>query len=149
MENEIYYGEKTVSFTLCIKNRKETFINDGIFEIFSNILLNTIKDFNNHAVIYLFMPDHAHLILQGNTSTSDVITSVNLFKQKTGFWFYENMKNTRWQKDYFDHIIRNEEDLKNQIYYILNNPVRSGIVENWKEYKYRGSTLFNFDEWIL
>jgi hypothetical protein len=31
--------------------------------------------------------------------------------------------------------------------YILNNPLRAGIVENWKEYKFKGSSIYNLDEW--
>ena len=50
-------------------------------------------------------------------------------------------------KDYYDHIIRNDEDINNQIKYILYNPVRASLVENWNEYKFKGSTVYNFEEW--
>ena len=149
LEKEFYEGEKTVSFTLCIKDRREVFLNDNLFNVFSDFLLESIKKFDVNAMIYLFMPDHAHIILMGESKNSDVIASMNLFKQKSGFWFYENKKSTRWQKDYYDHIIRNDKDLKKQIYYILNNPVRKGLVDNWKDYKFKGSTVYNFDEWVF
>lgn len=53
----------------------------------------------------------------------------------------------KWQKDFYDHILRKDEDVKKHVMYILNNPVRRGIVENWKDYPYKGSTKFNFYEW--
>jgi hypothetical protein len=43
--------------------------------------------------------------------------------------------------------LRKEEDIKKHVMYILNNPVRKGIVENWKNYPYKGSTKFDFNEW--
>ena len=114
--------------------------------------LNEIKKGNNKCCsyeipVYLFMPDHIHLILQGNNESSDVINIVNMFKQRTGYWFYQNMKNVKWQKDYYDHIIKNEQDLVNHVNYILYNPVRKEIVTDRREYKYKGSTLYNFDDW--
>jgi len=38
-----------------------------------------------------------------------------------------------WQRSAFDHIIRVGEDLKKIIEYIMNNPVRKGIVEKAEE----------------
>lgn len=149
LEKEFYNAEKTVSFVACIKNRDKVFININIFEEFEKILQEEIKKFGNQALIYLFMPDHLHVILKGMNENSDVIKSIDMFKQKTGFWFYENLNQIRWQKDYHDHIIRNDEDLKGHIYYILQNPVRMSIVENWKDYKFKGSDLYNFDDWEL
>lgn len=147
LEKEYYIGKKIVSFTKCIKNREKIFIIDNIFLIFVKKIKDSLKTGKCEAIIYLFMPDHAHLILEGKYDDSDVIKSVESFKQNTGFWFGQNMNHSRWQKDYYDHIIRNCEDLKFQIKYILNNPVRAGIVVDWKEYKYRGSTIYNIDDW--
>lgn len=147
LEKEFYKGEQTVSFVACIKNRDKVFINVNIFKEFEKMLHEEIKKFDNQALIYLFMPDHLHLILKGESENSDVIKSMDAFKQKSGFWFHENLNQIKWQKDYYDHIIRNEEDLKRQICYILRNPVRSGIVKNWKDYKFRGSDIYDFEEW--
>lgn len=147
LKNEDYIGKKIVSFTSCINRREKLFINDNIFFEFSEKLIESIIKFNCEANIYLFMPDHVHLIIQGNNFDSDVKKSIDLFKQKTGFWFGQNMNYSRWQKDYYDHIIRNSEDLNSHIYYILNNPVKAGLVDDWKNYKYIGSTIYNFDEW--
>lgn len=52
-----------------------------------------------------------------------------------------------WQKDYYDHIIRRPEDVQKHVRYILDNPVRKGLVDDWKKYPFKGSTLHDFDEW--
>ena len=147
LQKHLYQGEKTVSFVSCIKKRNKVFVDKNIFNEFENILLEEVTKFKCQALIYLFMPDHLHLLLQGEEQNSDVIKTMDMFKQKTGFWFYQNKNHIKWQKDYYDHIIRNDEDLKEHIYYILYNPVRAGIVSNWKDYEFKGSSVYNFDEW--
>jgi hypothetical protein len=63
---------------------------------------------------------------------------ITLFKQSTGYWMH-NHSFSQWQKNFYDHVIRNSEDLKHQIYYIVNNPVRRGLVKDWDEYPLTGS----------
>ncbi|HQY19475.1 MAG TPA: transposase [Ignavibacteria bacterium] len=149
LEKEFYIGVKTVSFTACIKKEEKVFTNNFIFSIFRDKLIESIKKYGCEALIYLFMPDHLHLILKGKNNDSNVIKAIDLFKQKTGYWFSQNMLYSKWQKDYYDHILRDNEDLRSHIYYILNNPVRAGIVSNWKDYEFKGSTVFDFDKWDL
>jgi len=34
-----------------------------------------------------------------------------------------------WQSEYYDRIIRNDEDLERTIEYVLNNPTKAGLVD--------------------
>jgi putative transposase len=43
-----------------------------------------------------------------------------------------------WQPRYFDHIVRAEEDLRAIAEYILNNPVRKGLVERAENWPWSG-----------
>jgi hypothetical protein len=36
--------------------------------------------------------------------------------------------------EYYDHVIRNEEDLIRHLQYIHNNPVKRGLVETTEQY---------------
>lgn len=147
LDSEIYRGPIIVSFTLCVKDRKELFNEKGIYNIFESIFLNELKKHKCEAYVYLFMPDHAHILLSGKESDSDIKKCIDGFKQQTGFWLYKNLSTYKWQKDYYDHILRKEEEIKTQIDYILNNPVRAGLVEEWQNYKFKGSSVYSFDEW--
>jgi len=51
----------------------------------------------------------------------------------------KNKTNIEWQKDFFDHVIRRHEDIATQVKYILDNPLRKGLVSSWQEYPYKGS----------
>lgn len=146
---ELYTGERIIAYTGNVKNRVPLFKNIFAFKEIEKILLAELMENECDAFVYLFMPDHFHFILSGKHSKSNIKKCIDSFKQKSGFWLYKNIPKIKWQKDYYDHILRSNEDLTAQILYILNNPVRAGIVEHWKQYKLRGSTIYNLDEWDL
>jgi putative transposase len=41
-----------------------------------------------------------------------------------------------WQREYFDRIVRDRNDLDRKINYTLNNPEKINLVENWKQWSY-------------
>ena len=41
-----------------------------------------------------------------------------------------------WQHESYDHCIRNRDELHRIIRYVLNNPVKIGLVKEWKEWKW-------------
>ena len=51
----------------------------------------------------------------------------------------KNRPEMGWQKDFYDHIMRTQEDIVAQVKYILDNPVRKGLVVNWEDYPFKGS----------
>ncbi len=147
LDADIYKGERPITFTLCLKNRDQFFVSKNEFTVFEKILLNELANFDCSAFVYLFMPDHVHLTIAGNESNSDIKKCIDMFKQKTGYWLSQNHPEVKWQKDYYDHILRSKENLDVHIKYILNNPVRAGFVEFWKQYLFKGSTIYNLNEW--
>ncbi len=157
LSSTLYYGEIVVSFTACIADRVPIFNSMEVFLPITQILLDSLNRWNCDAHVYLFMPDHCHLLVQGNTNNSDLLGFMKDFKQRSGYWLSKHVVNTqakacayhtvRWQKDFYDHILRKDEDINKQVYYILENPVRKGLVNDWKEYPFKGSTIHNFEKW--
>ncbi len=144
---DLYVGHNIISFTCCISGKKHLFVNDPTFLAFEAILLESLNKFGCDAHAYLFMTNHTHLILQGKNEDSNIWKSMILFKQKMGFWLSKNASEFKWQKDFYDHVLRRDEDLKKHLEYVLHNPVRKGLVENWKKYPYKGSTLYDLNSW--
>jgi hypothetical protein len=54
-----------------------------------------------------------------------------------------------WQKDFYDHVIKEKANIKTQAHYILDNPVRKGIVGDWRDYPYSGSVGCSLDDVLL
>ena len=95
---------------------------------------------------YIFMPDHCHVLLQGKSELADTLCAMRNFKQKSGFWLSKNHHGIEWQKSFYDHILRSDEEIDKQMRYILENPVRKRIIEDWKEYPWNGSMIYEINE---
>ena len=92
------------------------------------------------------MPDHQHILLTGINEKANILGFIKAYKQTTGFWLSKQQITARWQKDFFDHIVRKEENLVNVIKYILDDPVREGLVINWQDYPFKGAFGCNLEE---
>jgi REP element-mobilizing transposase RayT len=86
---------------------------------------------------YCLMPDHLHALVVAGNRPGDLREVVRRFKactrKMTGM--------VLWQRGFYDHAMRREETLVTVADYILNNPVRKGLVEEWSEYAWMGGSL--------
>jgi REP element-mobilizing transposase RayT len=41
-----------------------------------------------------------------------------------------------WQEEYYDHAARDSNELDRIIQYVLNNPVKAGLVEKWDDWRW-------------
>jgi len=41
-----------------------------------------------------------------------------------------------WQDESYDHVIRNEAEFQRVVYYVLENPVKAGLVPDWEAWPY-------------
>jgi len=98
--------------------------------------------------VYCFMDNHQHLIISGMEKDTDIWKTVVSYKQKTGFWMSVNKPGMRWQKDFYDHVIRTKEDMVTQVRYIQDNPARKCSVSIWGEYPFKGSIGCNLDDFL-
>jgi putative transposase len=133
-----YKGEISVAFTLCVQDRHNIFLNSSIIAQFTDILKSLVDRFPCIIPIYCFMPDHQHLIVSGTSIQADVLNFIKMYKQKTGYCLSRNLS-AKWQKDFYDHVIRKEDNLISIARYILDNPVRKGLVAHWDDYPFKGA----------
>jgi putative transposase len=81
--------------------------------------------------LFLLMPDHLHMlaIFGPDANMSKVVRS---WKRYTA-----RHVGIRWQRDFFDHRLRSDESLEEKAAYILNNPVRAGLVTRSEDWPYQ------------
>ena len=87
------------------------------------------------------MPDHLHILVMGRDGKSDLKRFMGLFRQKAGYWFKKINNRSLWHISYYDHVLRKEESIENVITYMLENPVRKGLVQDFREYPFSWSIL--------
>jgi putative transposase len=138
-----YKGFYCYFITICASNRDPVFTNKIVVDYIIKILRSLAESYKYSVWAYCFMPEHLHLLLEGHSETSDLKRFISMFKQKTGFWYKRSYGKPLWQINYYEHVLRREEDIRQIALYIIENPLRKKIVENYFDYPYSGSFEFN------
>ncbi len=125
-------------------NRKNIFINN--IELLKHALKNAKQFFCFEMVAICVLPDHIHVILNPKNIKEypKIITSIKYYFSKnynvgveTPTYGYVNKgEKGIFQRRFFEHTITSEEDLINQINYVHYNPVKHGLVNKVKDWKY-------------
>ncbi|MBQ3145784.1 MAG: transposase [Clostridia bacterium] len=78
------------------------------------------------------MPNHIHIIIQitGGQRRPPLQRIIQRFKSATTNKYFMYNKGKLWQRNYYEHIIRNEKEYLLIKQYIQNNPL------NWEKDKY-------------
>ena len=85
-------------------------------------------------LVFVLMPDHLHWLLRlGEAPLGKVLqvfkaSSARRINQLAG------LPGPVWQRGYFDHALRAEEDIDAVARYILMNPIRAGLVQAIEAY---------------
>ncbi|MFQ5715186.1 MAG: transposase [Candidatus Scalinduaceae bacterium] len=132
--------------TLCTYNKMLVFTNKSKVSWLINVLRKQSKTSSFRIWAYCFMPDHLHLLTEGVDSDSDMKKFISSYKQCTGFHYKKETGLRLWQINYYEHVLRREEETTALARYISANPVRKGIVEDFAQYELLGSFEFNINE---
>lgn len=78
------------------------------------------------------MPNHVHILLTPHETFSleGILKSWKTHTAKQANQIL-GKSGTFWQEEYYDHIVRDGHDLKNQVRYILKNPVNGNASPVW------------------
>ena len=140
LDPNLYWQTGARAFvTIAVQSRQPVFLNHAL----SEECVVTLKEQANHdgvsVIAYCFMPDHAHLLLQID-GAKGVVGFVRAFKGRTTRLAWSHgVDRILWQRSFYDHLLRESEDVSKHIRYILENPIRRGLVENWRDYPFSGS----------
>ena len=97
---------------------------------------------------YCFMPDHVHLLVEGARENFDLKVFLKSAKQYSGFYFKQRTRNSLWQRYGHERTLRTDEDTRPVIRYVIENPVRAGLVKSLMEYPFWGSAIYSKPELI-
>lgn len=88
-----------------------------------------------NSLAWVVMPDHVHWLLQLE-SRVDLSSAVKRFKARSARRInkYLNRCEPLWQKAFYDHAIREDENIRGIARYIIANPLRAELVEKIGDY---------------
>ncbi|MDU0371694.1 transposase [Hymenobacter endophyticus] len=87
---------------------------------------------------YCIMPNHVHVIVSPPENAPSLAETLQRIKGYTALQANKLLGRTGqfWQRETYDHIVRNSEEMQRIIAYVVNNPVKAGLVESWEQWPY-------------
>ncbi len=139
----------TYFFTLITLKRKKILAEAENVNILREAFKNVMNKYLFKIDAFVLLPDHLHCIWTLPQNDRDFSTRWRLvksyFTRKCHERFKlkqlrESRKNKKeqavWQRRFWEHQIRDERDLLNHVEYIHYNPVKHGLVNAPKDWKY-------------
>lgn len=138
-------------FFTVVSYRRQSFLTN---ELSRKILWQAISKVKNkhpfHINAWVLLPDHMHCIWTLPTSDDDFPKRWGLIKAQFSKamnpslhneqWLTETKRGRRestiWQRRFWEHRIRDEQDYRQHIDYIHFNPVKHGLVSQVKDWPY-------------
>ena len=140
LAREAYQGSYAFTVTVNTWQRQTAFMEAAEVDKCRGALQTTARDSGFEVLAYCFMPDHLHLVVRG--SEESVLSSfMKSFKQLTSFDYKRRTGQPLWQRSYYDHIVRGDDDLEASIDYALANPVVAGLTEDAYSYPFSGGAV--------
>ena len=133
-----------IFITIVTHNRNPILVEN--IETLKESIKNTHFKYNFDIVAIAIMPDHLHMIIK--------VDNINdypkiIYSMKYYFSKYINVEKISlseskikkgekgvWQRRYWEHTIRNEQDFYRHLDYIHYNPIKHNLVKSSKDYKY-------------
>ncbi len=99
---------------------------------------------------FVLLPDHFHLLMrlpEGDVNFSERMRQIKSFvtrkighlpqvQDEPNLSREERGEKYVWQRRFWEHLIRDEEDFRNHLQYIHNNPVKHQYCKEPKDWKY-------------
>jgi REP element-mobilizing transposase RayT len=87
---------------------------------------------------YCIMPNHVHLVMtleRNSVSLYRVLQSLKRFtaREANKILFRAG---AFWQHESYDHVVRDGKELVRVIAYVLGNPEKAGLVDQWKSWRW-------------
>jgi putative transposase len=141
-----YTGPYRYFLTFCTHSRQRLLVTKERIDL---VLLQIERsaDEEQFAIIaYAFMPDHVHLLIEGLSESSDCRRFIQRAKQFSGYHYAKQFSHGLWQRHGFERTLRDEEATLVAAKYILENPVRAGLVSRGEDYPFAGSRVYSLAE---
>ena len=123
-----------VFITVCTRRRQPWLARDAVHQL----LRKTWTEARAWSVgRYVIMPDHVHLFAAPTEPYLGLDSWIQYWKSI--FSKGHQRVDHRWQSDHWDRRLRGEESYDDAWEYVVNNPVRHGLVARAEDWPYQGT----------
>ena len=137
-------------FTVCARHQNNPFVRPGLAKGVIDSLIWTRNKYEWKLYCYCLMPDHLHFVCRltdrdikilnvgaRGEVEEGVLEHLGRFKSYTTnlSWKF-GFTGKLWQKSSYDRVLDLEKPFEQIAHYVLENPMRKGLVEKWQDWKY-------------
>ena len=102
--------------------------------------LRGLPELDVAVLAFCLMSNHVHLLVQlPEVAEFSAARMMQRLKGRTALVANKLLKRTGenfWRKESYDHVVRTSREEERIIAYIVNNPVKAGLVEEWTQWPY-------------
>lgn len=99
-----------------------------------------LKELDVAVICYCIMANHVHLVVQlPETSGFSYAKMMQRLKGRTALAVNRLLGRTGqplWQQESYDYVVRSGGELARVVAYVLENPVKARLVEEWQQWPY-------------
>jgi len=149
-------------FTVVTHERRPILTSEIARKSLRTAIDSTRAGFPFTTVAWVLLPDHLHCIWQTPEKDTDFTTRWRLIKTrfsrsyiKGGGLEVKELSESRrrrkergiWQRRFWEHCLRDDDDLRYHIAYIHYNPVKHGLVEDSRAWPYSSIHRPDYSDW--
>ncbi|NNM28526.1 MAG: hypothetical protein HKO57_03335 [Akkermansiaceae bacterium] len=141
-----YQGAAWVHWVMTIDGRRTGWLDPGMHATFRETMLHTLARYRLVCPVYTLMPDHAHVMWCGCALSSDQLIASPFFRRA----WSDALRHRGFalQKQPYDHVLlkkeRDPHAFEDTCAYIMKNPERAKLVEEWRDWEFGGSLVAGF-----
>jgi putative transposase len=134
-----YRGAEPFLLTMCTARKTETFLSESYATAATNAMSRAASDTGANLWCGVVMPDHAHLLVNALPGKTPLDVAACFKRLVTLALRALGVSGGVWQRRIHDRGMRgaSEKELLAAVYYVLDNPVRKGLVAHWQDWPYR------------
>ena len=148
LDDGAYCGRSYVHWSFTMKDRKTGWLDAEFHQEFREILLHALGRYQAVCPVYCLMKDHLHMVLIGWDVFCNQKNLIRFLRRQTNC--YLAGEGFAWQKQPFDNVIREKDRPRDAfpkvVGYVLENPVRAGLVERWECWPFCDSMIPGYPE---
>jgi len=141
LPDPFYHGYAAVHWILTMDDRKSGWLNELFHARFREVLLHAAGRYHISCPVYCLMPDHVHVIWIGTHMDSNQQHAMKFFKR----YIAGHLHPFKLQKQSYDNVLREKDRERNAFqstcYYILENPVRAGLISTANTWPFSGALV--------
>lgn len=149
ISNKKHFGRFDAWLDRCIAESPRWLEQENIARIVAE-QIHTLDGERYRLIAYCIMPNHIHQLIDtagfpaeaathsGRTAPYPLAETMKRIKGRTARYCNQALGRSGafWHHESYDHVVRDQKEFERVLWYILNNPLKAGLVENWEEWPF-------------